>query len=358
MARLWRLNSLSCASVSILVFVLLLNAMDVSCDDYLVPGYYRDSCPLVEDIVRRHVLMAIRKDPRMAASLLRLHFHDCFVMGCDGSVLLDSRGSIESEKGADPNVNSVKGFEVVDSIKFALEIACPAIVSCADILAMAARDSVVLRGGPNWDVYLGRRDSLTASFSGANKFIPLPNSTLQTLITNFQAQGLDPLDLVTLSGSHTIGYSRCLNFRQHIYSPLEQDEEEYAEGSTPDYCSQQKKRKSKPDPVFRRILRSTCPITGRDNSLTPLDYSTSVFFDNHYFLNLMQGKALLQSDSSLLSSTYTKELVWAYASNPRLFYRKFASSMVKMGNINPLIGDQGEIRQNCRFVNSQSLTSP
>lgn len=47
---------------------------------HLVLDYYKESCPLVEEIVQRQVQIAVLKDPRMAASLLRLHFHDCFVM--------------------------------------------------------------------------------------------------------------------------------------------------------------------------------------------------------------------------------------------------------------------------------------
>lgn len=69
----------------------------------------------------------------------------CFLdhQGCDASVLLDSSGSIISEKQAGPNINSLRGFEVVDHIKYILEEACPSTVSCADILALAARDAVV-----------------------------------------------------------------------------------------------------------------------------------------------------------------------------------------------------------------------
>lgn len=66
------------------------------------------------------------------------------LQGCDGSVLLDSAGTLKSEKQSNPNRNSARGFEVVDEIKAALEKACPQTVSCADILALAARDSTVL----------------------------------------------------------------------------------------------------------------------------------------------------------------------------------------------------------------------
>ena len=64
------------------------------------------------------------------------------VQGCDGSVLLD--GGADSEKSALPNVNSLRGMDVVDTIKASVESACNGTVSCADILAIAARDSVVL----------------------------------------------------------------------------------------------------------------------------------------------------------------------------------------------------------------------
>lgn len=63
--------------------------------------------------------------------------------GCDASVLLDDTSSFTGEKSAGANVNSLRGFEVIDDIKTKVEAACPGVVSCADILAISARDSVV-----------------------------------------------------------------------------------------------------------------------------------------------------------------------------------------------------------------------
>ncbi|KAG6540918.1 hypothetical protein Mapa_017712 [Marchantia paleacea] len=103
--------------------------------------YYR-TCPNLETVVRTKVNEIINADLGMAPGLLRLHFHDCFVRGCDGSVLLDS-ASNSAEKDAPPNFGSLRGFAEVDAIKATVEKACPGVVSCADILALAARDAVV-----------------------------------------------------------------------------------------------------------------------------------------------------------------------------------------------------------------------
>ena len=63
------------------------------------------------------------------------------MQGCDGSILLDGPGS---EKLAAPNLNSVRGYEVIDAIKADLEKACPGVVSCADVVAYAAKYGVLL----------------------------------------------------------------------------------------------------------------------------------------------------------------------------------------------------------------------
>jgi len=55
-------------------------------------------------------------------------------------------------------------------------------------------------GGPSWDVKVGRSDSTTASFSGANNNIPPPSSGLANLTSLFAAQGLSQKDMVALSG--------------------------------------------------------------------------------------------------------------------------------------------------------------
>lgn len=59
-------------------------------------------------------------------------------------MLLDDTPTMLGEKEALSNVNSLRSFEVIDGVKEALERACPGVVSCADIIIMAARDAVAL----------------------------------------------------------------------------------------------------------------------------------------------------------------------------------------------------------------------
>ncbi|XP_031476683.1 peroxidase 9-like [Nymphaea colorata] len=303
----------------------------------LCPGFYEYTCPQVNEIVMSVLETAVSQNPRIAAALVRLHFHDCFVQGCDASVLLDDSPKIVSEKNSNPNKNSLRGFEVIDQIKSELEAECPGVVSCADILALAARGSTILAGGPKWELPLGRRDSKTASLTLSNVNIPPPNSTLPNLKNLFGRQGLDEVDLVALSGAHTIGVARCVNFKQRLYN-------QNGNGQ-PDASLEQ---------TFYQNLKTVCPISGGDNIITPLEFISPNRFDNYYYKLLLWGKGLLNSDEVLLTgagSDTTMQLVKSYAEDENLFFDQFAKSMVKMGNINPLTGFNGEVRANCHKVN-------
>ncbi|KAG0483589.1 hypothetical protein HPP92_011673 [Vanilla planifolia] len=129
-------------SFALFAFLFLLSSCNSSAQ--LSTDYYYKSCPNLFPSIRTVVQSAIAAEKRMGASLLRLFFHDCFVQGCDGSLLLDDTANFTGEKNATPNKNSVRGFDVVDKIKAAVEKACPGVVSCADVLAITARDSVVI----------------------------------------------------------------------------------------------------------------------------------------------------------------------------------------------------------------------
>ncbi|GFP79991.1 peroxidase n [Phtheirospermum japonicum] len=303
----------------------------VSVRSQLSADYYSKSCPNLLSIVRKEVRNALRNEMRMAASLLRLHFHDCFVNGCDASVLLD--GS-DGEKFAFPNVNSARGYEVIDNIKTAVERSCSDVVSCADILTIAARDS---SGGPTWKVTLGRRDGLVANQTGANQ-LPSPFESLDAIIGKFADVGLNITDVVALSGGHTIGLSRCALFSNRLSN--------FSGTGAADPTL---------DSSLIPELQAACPPAGDGNNTVALDNRSRDLFDNHYFVNLVNGRGILQSDQLLFSgdlalSTTTKSIVQLYSANSAVFFSDFANSMIKMGNISPLTGSNGQIRKNCRVV--------
>ncbi|WOL09105.1 peroxidase P7 [Canna indica] len=203
-----------CNDFAVLGFLSLLSCAAINAQ--LSPTFYSSSCPNLHSIVRSGMAQAVNRERRLGASILRLFFHDCF--GCDGSILLDDTATFTGEKNAGPNANSVRGFEVIDAIKSNVEAACPGTVSCADILALAARDGVVLLGGQTWTVPLGRRDATTASQSAANSNLASSASSLSQLISIFAAKGLNARDMTALSGAHTVGQARCVSFRSRIYN--------------------------------------------------------------------------------------------------------------------------------------------
>ncbi|KAK9689946.1 hypothetical protein RND81_09G093200 [Saponaria officinalis] len=232
------------------VFVVISFNFAWSSNAQLSPFFYSRTCPNFQFIVRNTMRQATFNEPRIGASILRLFFHDCFVNGCDASILLDDTPTFTGEKNAVPNRNSARGFEVIDTIKSNVESACPGMVSCADILAQAAREAVFLLGGPAWGVPLGRRDARTASQIAANTNLPPPTANLTTLTTMFAAKNLNPRDMTALSRAHTIGLARCTTFRSHIYTD------------------------SNIDPNFAASRQASCPGPASgpgDNNLAPLD---------------------------------------------------------------------------------------
>ncbi|CAA6658297.1 unnamed protein product [Spirodela intermedia] len=269
--------------------------------------------------------------------LLRLFFHDCFVRGCDASLLLNSTSaSNPTEKDAPPN-QFLRGFALVDRIKARLERACPSTVSCADILALIARD--VVHAGPFWEVPTGRRDGSVSIDTEALRLLPAFSANISTLKSQFDDVGLDAKDLVLLSGGHTIGNAHCFTFTGRLYNFSGRGDN------------------SDTDPSLERNylakLRAKCAQGTSDAlKLVEMDPGSFTTFDNSYFKLVAKRRGLFQSDAALLDDADTRSHVIRLAeSDNSVFFREFAEAMVNMGNIAVLTGSQGEIRKNCARVN-------
>ncbi|XP_057975487.1 peroxidase 12 [Malania oleifera] len=299
-------------------------------------NFYDSSCPKVGSIIRKQLKKVFKDDIGQAAGLLRLHFHDCFVQGCDGSVLLDGSASGPSEKDAPPNLSlRAEAFKIIDDLRRRVHKECGRTVSCADITAIAARDSVFLSGGPDYDIPLGRRDGLTFATQNATLAnLPAPTSNATTILTSLATKNLDATDTVALSGGHTIGIGHCTSFTNRLYPSQD----------------------SSMDKTFAKNLKLTCPTANTTNT-TVLDIRSPNKFDNKYYVDLMNRQGLFTSDQDLYTDKRTREIVTSFAVNETLFFEKFVWAMNKMGQLSVLTGNQGEIRANCSVRNSDNVSA-
>ncbi|KGN54747.1 peroxidase 47 [Cucumis sativus] len=286
-------------------------------------GYYLMSCPFVDPIVKNTVNRALQNDPTLAASLIRMHFHDCFVEGCDGSILIDSTRDNTAEKDSPANL-SLRGYEVIDEIKEQLERECPGVVSCADVIAMAARDAVFWAGGPFYEIPKGRKDGSRSRIEDTVN-LPSPFLNASQLINTFAQRGFTPQQMVALSGAHTLGVARCISFKGRL------------DGNDPLLS-----------PNFGRALSRTC--SNGDNALQTFD-ATPDSFDNVYYNAVSRGAGVLFSDQTLFASPRTRGIVTAYAMNQALFFLDFQQAIIKMGLLDVKEGYRGQVRRNCRRVN-------
>lgn len=315
-------------SLVIVILSLLLISLHTPLGNALSLNYYQQTCSNAETIVTNAVKKAAMNDKTVPAALLRMHFHDCFIRGCDASVLLNSVGKNTAEKDGPPNI-SLHAFYVIDNAKQDLEKTCPGVVSCADILALAARDAVVLSGGPTWDVPKGRKDGRTSKASETAQ-LPAPTFNISQLQQSFSQRGLSMEDLAALSGGHTLGFAHCSSFQNRIHNF----------NSTHDIDPSMHQS-------FAASLKSVCPIPNKaKNAGATMDPSATTF-DNTYYKVILQNKALFSSDQALLGSSKTKNLVSKFASSKHAFSEAFIKSMIKMSSIT---GGQ-EVRKDCRMIN-------
>ncbi|XP_059074908.1 peroxidase 5-like [Cryptomeria japonica] len=304
--------------------------------DGLSIGYYRHACPRAEEIVSKTVENAIKGNPGVAAALIRMHFHDCFVRGCDGSILIDSTTGNSAEKDSPANNPSLSGFDIIDSAKSRIEAECPGVVSCADIVAFAARDSAQQAGGLYWAVEGGRRDGRVSRASDIPGNLPPPSFDVNQLTQLFASKQLSQDEMVTLSGAHSIGVSHCSSFTaDRMYN-----------------FSGRGVQDPSMDPRYALQLKAKCPASSSSSSVVvPLDPLSPTNLDVKYYVDLQVKRGLLKSDQTLMTNDATSRLVKINAKYPTIWRKNFGRAMVKMGAIDVLTGSQGEIRKQCRVPN-------
>ena len=187
--------------------------------------------------------------------------------------------------------------------------------------------------GPTWTVQLGRRDTRTASQSAANSNLPSPSSSAATLVSAFASNGLDSRDLVALSGAHTVGVASCSSVTPRLYQ---------GNATAVDPLL---------DSAYAKTLMSSCPNPSPASATVSLDGGTPFKFDSGYYTRVQQNQGTLASDAALAQNAAAAQMV-ADLTNPIKFYAAFSMSMKKMGRVDVLTGTNGQIRKQCRQVNT------
>ncbi|KAI3795423.1 hypothetical protein L1987_38076 [Smallanthus sonchifolius] len=236
-------------------------------------GFYKKTCPRVEAIVKTTTASYISRAPSLAAPLLRMHFHDCFVRVIDILALV-ARDAIQQGVVWSPD----------------------------RLLAWIKR--------PAWPVSLGRRDGRVSNVS-ESLTLPSPASNITQLKSAFASRGLSVKDLVVLSGGHTVGTSPCSSIATRLYNFTGKGDTDPSLESN--YVTQLKS-KCKPN--------DKTTVIGMDGSFRS--------FDDDYYTFVLKKRGLFQSDSALLNDKKTSAYVKRQAqSHGSKFFNDFKDSMVK-----------------------------
>ncbi|KAJ1260632.1 hypothetical protein BS78_10G247600 [Paspalum vaginatum] len=288
--------------------------------------YYASVCPNLEAIIRNSVRQSMAQSQISAPATLRLFFHDCAVAGCDASIMIVNSNGDDERRNSDNQSLKREGFQTILSAKAAVDSdpQCRNKVSCADILALAARESVLQSGGPNYQVELGRYDGRVST--RASVVLPHVNFNLDQLNAFFSGLGFSQTEMVALLGAHTLGAADCPFFQYRIGSDQTMN------------------------PSFASQLRGTCS-SNPTSGFAFLD-PTPVNFDNAFYRNLQGGRGLLGSDQVLYSDQRSRGTVDNYATNQGAFFADFVAAVTKLGRIGvKTAATGGEIRRDCRFPN-------
>ncbi|KAJ8436106.1 hypothetical protein Cgig2_017089 [Carnegiea gigantea] len=228
----------------------------------------------------------------------------------------------------------MRNFKYIDTIKKTVESECPSTVSCADIIALSARDAVELLGGSHIEMKMGRKDSLLSYTATVEDFIPNHNDNISLVISRFQSIAVDIEAMVALLGAHSVGRVHCLNIVHRLYPTIDPTL----------------------DPSYAEFLKRRCPTPDPDSNSVEYarnDPETPMVLDNMYYKLLLSHKGLLLVYQQLTSDPSTLSYVKSMAANNSYFQDLFARAMILLSENNPLTGDQGEVRKDCWYVNAR-----
>ncbi|WVZ12691.1 hypothetical protein V8G54_017221 [Vigna mungo] len=307
--------------------------------DKLTEGFYDQTCPGLQNIITQAFRQIVEQNSGAIGNIIRLQFHDCFVNGCDASILLDYTPSGDMvEKGSAFNGFLLKGADIIDDIKAKVESKCPGTVSCADILAFTTHVAMTMAGLPAQRPLGGRKDA-TVSFASVVEADNLPMSdwNIDQMMELFGRKGFNIEEMVVMIGAHSVGITHCDFFMQRAL----------------DF-----NKTGVPDPTLGKEtideIKQACPNPGTTLFRNPpVNFdATPTVLDNLFFKDMVdKRRTLLITDGHLIEDDRTRPIVEQMAADPNLFPKRFPEVMLKLMSLNVLTGNEGEVRKICRSTN-------
>lgn len=258
------------------------------------------------------------------------------MQGCDASILLDATPSGDKVEKEHKSHETLHGFEVVKDVKEELEKKCPGVVSCADIIVFAVREAIVNMGVDYFPVVSGRRDRRASLASNVEPNIPGEYDSVEKSAKLFASKGFSLDEMIILLGSHSTGVAHCPSIEKRLYG---EDTDKYPAMTT----------------ALKWMLNLQCPaITANSLNenlfvlLTPMSIGR---LSNSFYNSLLSNRGILASDQALTEYPPSEKTVKVLAENDSVWKQEFVKAMQKLGTVDVLTGDQGEIRKQCSRVN-------
>ncbi|KQK07967.1 peroxidase 30-like [Brachypodium distachyon] len=297
--------SLSVLLASAVVAILL--AAQVNVKPAMAGDYTIGMQTKVRDIVQRN--------RAVAPGLIRLAFHDCWVKGCDGSVLLE-RADKQAEMDA-PQNGGIRGLDLIQAIKDTLSLD-DSTVTCADAVVYAAREACNVLSGGNI-VYAvdgpgSHKDTNASSMADAGA-LPGPTASFANLAANFNGKGFTPRDVVVLSGAHAVGLAHRPNFEARLTANANEISQKYRNDVN--------------------VISNASPNKTAHNNVRDLDKAETEpgVLDNNYYAANLGKKVLFSSDFALTTDGAALNNMTNFKNDATMWFRLFEDAMARLSRL-------------------------
>ncbi|KAK4380121.1 hypothetical protein RND71_001983 [Anisodus tanguticus] len=142
--------------------------------------------------------------------------------------------------------------------------------------------------------------------------------------------------LVEAQWAHTLGVTHCFNIESRLYDdPSKRDQANNEHGRE-----------------FEMYLKLSCPQGSITSNVSfELNEPTTLTFDNHYFINAINGRGVLRIDAEIPFGPRTAPFVQRFAADQDAFFQAFSSAFVKLSTSGILTDSQGTVRRSCNALN-------